>query len=312
MTIASACGKIILLGEHAVVYGRPALAVPLPELRATAVASDLTEGEAGSVRIEAPDIELASWLHELPAEHPLAVIVRLAQQGLAIDDHPPLALRVQSNIPVASGLGSGTAVSVAILRSLSAHWGRPLSPEQQSALAFEVEKLHHGTPSGIDNSVVAYEQPVYFVRGDASQPFPIGAPFTLVLGDTGQRSNTSVAVSQVRQSWQADRKRFEALFDHVARTVMRGREAIQRGDWVLLGEAMDENQQQLQEIGVSSENLETLIKAARQAGALGAKLSGAGMGGNMIALVDTDAAEGIQQALQIAGATWTMKVEVGA
>ncbi len=312
MTIASACGKIILLGEHAVVYGRPALAVPLPELRATAAASDLAEGEPGSVRIEAPDIELATWLHEMPADQPLAAIVQLARQALAIEEHPPLALRVQSNLPVASGLGSGTAVSVAVLRALSAHWGTPLPPERQSALAFEVEKLHHGTPSGIDNTVVAYEQPVYFVRGEAPQPFPIGAPFTLVLGDTGLRSNTSVAVGMVRQAWQAEKARYEALFDRVAGTVAEGRKAIEDGDWTTLGKAMDENQQLLQQIGVSSGELETLIEASRTAGALGAKLSGAGMGGNMIALVEAEAAAGVEQALQTAGASWTMTVEVGA
>ncbi|HEY70501.1 MAG TPA: mevalonate kinase [Anaerolineae bacterium] len=312
MTIASACGKIILLGEHAVVYGRPALAAPLPDLRATAAASDLAEGEPGSVCIEAPDIELAAWLHELSPDQPLAVIVRLTRQALAIEKHPPLALRVQSSIPVASGLGSGTAVSVAVLRALSAHWGHPLAPERQSALAFEVEKLHHGTPSGIDNTVVAYEQPVYFVRGDATQPFPIGAPFTLVLGDTGLRSNTSMAVGMVLQAWQAEKERFEALFDRVAGTVALGRKAIEQGDWATLGEAMDKNQQLLQEIGVSSDELETLIETAKQAGALGAKLSGAGMGGNMIALVETEAAADIEQALQNAGAAWTMTVEVGA
>jgi mevalonate kinase len=312
MTNASACGKIILLGEHAVVYGRPALAVPLPDLRANADVTDLGEGEPGSVRIEAPDIELAAWLHDLPADQPLAVIVQLVQQALAIEDHPPLALRVQSNLPVASGLGSGTAVSVAILRALSTHWGKPLSPEEQSALAFEVEKLHHGTPSGIDNSVVAYEQPVYFVRNDAPQPFPIGAPFTLVLGDTGLRSNTSVAVGLVRQAWLAEKERFEALFDRVAGTVMQGRKAIEQGDRATLGKARDENQQLLQEIGVSSKELETLIEAAHEAGALGSKLSGAGMGGNMIALVEADAAAGVEQALQNAGATWTMTVEVEA
>jgi mevalonate kinase len=153
---------------------------------------------------------------------------------------------------------------------------------------------------------------VYFVRGDAPQPFPIRATFTLVLGDTGLRSNTSVAVGLVRQAWQAEKERYEALFDRMAGIVMQGRPAIERGDWTTLGRAMDENQQLLQEIGVSSKELETLIEAAREAGALGAKLSGAGMGGNMIALVEADAAAGIEQALQTAGATWTMTVEVGA
>ena len=207
MTTASACGKIILLGEHAVVYRRPALAAPLPQLRATAEVERLEDGEAGAVHIEAPDVDLSSWLHALEPNHPLAKIVDLVRHELGIEDHPPLALGLRSSIPVASGLGSGTAVSVAILRALSEHWGKPLSKDRQSALAFEVEKLHHGTPSGIDNTVVAYEQPVYFMRGEAPEPFPIGAPFTLVVGDSGQRSSTSVAVGMLRVAWQADQDR---------------------------------------------------------------------------------------------------------
>ncbi len=311
MTAASACGKIILLGEHAVVYGRPALAVPLPQVRATAEVETLEQGEAGAVRIEAPDVGLSTWLHTLKPDHPLAKIVHMVRQALKIEDHPALELRVRSSIPVASGLGSGTAVSVAIVRALSKHWGVPLNTEQQSALAYEVEKLHHGTPSGIDNTVVAYEQPVHFIRGEAPKPFSIGTSTTLVVGDTGQRSNTSVAVGNVRKAWQADTARYEALFDRIGEVVDRGRAAIKAGDLAALGSLMDQNQALLQEMGVSSSELEMLIKAARSSGALGAKLSGAGMGGNMIALVDAAEAGSIEKALQAAGAKWTLTAEVG-
>jgi mevalonate kinase len=310
MISASACGKIILLGEHAVVYGRPALAVPLPQVRATAEVEILEQAEEGTVRLEAPDVDLSTWLHALQPDHPLAKIVLLVRQELEIEDHPAVELRVRSSIPVASGLGSGTAVSVAIVRALSKHWGKPLNTEQQSALAYEVEKLHHGTPSGIDNTVVAYEQPVHFIRGEAPEPLSIGTSITLVVGDTGQPSNTSVAVGNVRKAWEADSVRYESLFDRIGEIVDRGRAGIEKGDLPTLGSLMNRNQVLLQEMGVSSSELEILIEAARSSGALGAKLSGAGMGGNMIALVDAAEAGSIEKALQAAGATWTLTAEV--
>jgi mevalonate kinase len=312
MTSASACGKIILLGEHAVVYGRPALAVPLPQLRASVEITPIDGEEAGSLRILATDIDLTSWLHALDANHPLAKIIHLVRQAVGIEDHPALELRISSNIPVASGLGSGTAVSVAIVRALSARLGNPLPAEMQSALTFEVEKLYHGTPSGIDNTVVAHEMPVFFLRDQVPEPFGIGAPLTLVIGDTGLQSNTSIAVGMVREAWQADADRYESLFDQIGEFVERGRAAIEAGNLVELGSQMNQNQVLLRDIGVSSPELETLIEAALSAGALGAKLSGGGMGGNMIALVETNRAHEIENGLLKAGATRTLVAEVGA
>lgn len=311
MTLSSACGKIILLGEHAVVYERPALAVPLPQLRASVEVSPIFGGDAGAVRIEAPDINLSTWLETLKADHPLAKIIHLTRQALKIDALPALEIRVYSSIPVASGLGSGTAVSVSIVRALSSYFDNPLPVEDQSALAYEVEKLYHGTPSGIDNTVVAYEQPVFFRRGQTPQPFTIGAPLTLVIGDTGRHSNTSVAVGVVRKAWKADVDRYERLFDRVGEIVENGRAAIEAGDLSELGALMSDNQVVLREMGVSSPELDVLIQAARSASALGAKLSGGGMGGNMIALVEADRVIEIEDALRAAGATWTMVVEVG-
>jgi mevalonate kinase len=312
MTSASACGKIILLGEHAVVYGRPALAVPLPQIRVNVEIKPVDGGEAGSLRILAPDIDLTSWLHALEANHPLARIVHLVRQAVGIEDHPALELSIRSSIPVASGLGSGTAVSVAIVRALSAQLGDPLPADMQSALTYEVEKLHHGTPSGIDNTVIAHEMPVYFQRGQAPEPFDIGAPLTLVIGDTGFRSNTSIAVGMVRKTWQADKPRYERLFDQVGEIAELGRAAIEAGNLVQLGMQLNQNQALLREIGVSSPELETLIEAALSAGALGAKLSGGGMGGNMIALVEANRADEISNGLLKAGATRTLVAEVGA
>jgi mevalonate kinase len=207
---ATAPGKIILFGEHAVVYGRPAIAVPLAQVQARAVVSANPRAAPGSVQFQAPEVNLDASLEALPPDHPLRRAVELVGGALGLERLPALTLRITSSIPVASGLGSGAAVSVAVIRALAAFLGQPLPPEQVSALAFEVEKLHHGTPSGIDNTVITYALPVYFVR-PAHRNAASAAPHPVV-GDTGVPSPTAAAVGACR-AWQADRA---AVFDAVA------------------------------------------------------------------------------------------------
>ncbi len=325
MTTSSAPGKIILFGEHAVVYGRPALAVPVTQVQATVTVS--ATSRAG-IWIEAPDIGLASELSRLAPDHPLAAVINSVFSALPSPPSPSRStpaglpkgegctITITSTIPVASGLGSGAAVSVAIIRALSAFLGQPLPDERVSALAYEVEKLHHGTPSGIDNTVVTYAKPVYFVKtfpspsrrgvGGEVQTFRVGAPFTIVIGDTGLFALTKESVSDVRTLWEADQPRWEKIFDEVGEIVQKARRAIETGDIPALGPLMDENHKLLQEMTVSCPELDRLVEAARKSGALGAKLSGGGRGGNMIALVRPDNAEPVAVALMSAGAKRTL------
>jgi mevalonate kinase len=221
-------------------------------------------------------------------------------------------MQLRSTIPISAGLGSGAAVSVAITRALSEHLGRPLTLERQSALAFEVEKIHHGTPSGIDNTVVTFDRPVYFILGQGPETFHISGPMSFIIGDTGQASPTAMAVGSVRRDWQKRRAYFEAKFDAIGHITDRARAAIEKKQLHELGHLMDQNQVLLEEIGVSSSELHHLIQAARTAGALGAKLSGAGMGGNMIALVEPDTASAVENALREAGAAHYLRTEIGA
>ena len=308
---ATAPGKVILFGEHAVVYGRPAIAVPVRQVQARAVVSADPRLPSGSVRIQAPVVGVDAFLHELPENDPLALAVRSTLDALKISSPPSLRLRVTSTIPVAAGLGSGAAVSVAILRALSAFLGRPLPDESVSALAFEVEKLHHGTPSGIDNTVITYARPVYFVRGQPIEILTPGAPFTLVIGDTGIPSPTSVAVGDLRRLWQAHPDRCEPLFDATGKIARSARLLLERGQPEALGPLMDENHRLLIEMGVSCPELDRLVEAARQAGALGAKLSGGGRGGNMIALASPDTTPQVAQALEDVGAARVITTRVG-
>ncbi len=324
MTAASAPGKIILFGEHAVVFGRPALAVPVTQVQATATVTALPaevvtgkqEGfEPGpkeaqaTIRIEAPDIGLYTTLQSLlsnPAPHPLASAITGVFSTLGIDSPPPMAIHISSTIPVASGLGSGAAASVAIIRALSTFFSQPLADSEISALAYEVEKLHHGTPSGIDNTVITYATPVYFVKGRPLETLRVGSPFTIIIGDTGISAPTKESVGDVQKLWQAEPARWEKVFDRIGEIVHSARKVIETGDTAALGPRMDENHALLQLLTVSSPELDRLVLAARRSGALGAKLSGGGRGGNMIALVRKENAPAVAEALISAGARRTI------
>ncbi len=310
MTVATAPGKIILLGEHAVVYGRPAIAVPVQQVRATAEVVNLSQAPPGEVRIEAPDVHFSAWLRDTPPTHPLRLLLRLCLEELRLKEFPALGLRVTSTIPVAAGMGSGAAVSVAIIRAIGQHFGRPIPVGRQSALAFEVEKLYHGTPSGIDNTVIAFERPVHYARGQPAATFRIAKPFHLVIADSGQPSPTAHAVAQVRQQWERQPERYEALFDAIGQTTESACRAIQEGRVADLGPLMDHNQALLEAMRLTTPLLRKLMEAARAAGALGAKLSGAGLGGNMIALAMPDRIAAIETALRAAGAVRSLHTEV--
>jgi mevalonate kinase len=306
-------GKIILFGEHAVVYGRPALAVPVTQVWAEAV---VEQGGAGSgLVIAAPDIGERVRVCDAAPDHPLAAAARLtlarlgwAQGGSA---GPDWEVRIRSSIPVASGLGSGAAVSAALARSLADAAGQPMPPADLSALVYEVEKLHHGTPSGIDNTVISHGQPVYFVRGAAPQRFAIAVPFRIVIADSGIASPTKVTVGDVRRGRQADPARYEALFDRIAAVVEAARAAIAGGEPGRLGPLMDANHRLLQKLDVSCARLDELVQAARDAGALGAKLSGGGRGGNVIAAVTDDSADRVATSLHRAGAITVIVTRIG-
>jgi mevalonate kinase len=307
---ASAPGKVILFGEHAVVYGRPAIAVPVLQVRAKAIINMDPRSPAGLVRLQAPDIGLDSTLSDLPENHPLASVLRKAAEEIKLRYFPACTIRVTSTIPIAGGMGSSAAVSVAILRGFSAAMGHPLDDEQVSRLAYEVEVLQHGTPSGIDNAVITYGRPVYFIKGKSIETLQVKQPFSLVIGDTGMQSSTASVVQDVRAAWEAAQGQYELLFDTAGEIAAAGRRAIEDGQVEALGPLMDENQAILRKLGVSSPELERLIDAAHSAGALGAKLSGAGRGGNMIALVTAQSSGEIARAIQAAGAVRTIVTEV--
>ena len=345
VTTTRASGKIILFGEHAVVYGQPALAVPINELFAEAEVSKISRA---GIWVNAPDIGLYEELSRLAPDDPLATVInnvfsslgspllakhprrgqgerlgaRAVPAGAEIatsqvhaprnDSAEGLEIKITSTIPIASGLGSGAAVSVAIIRALSAHLGHPLSDEKVNEIAYEVEKIHHGTPSGIDNTVVAYGKPIFFAltpspspsgRGASIiEPLQVAKPFTLLIADTGIPAPTKESVSDVRKLWEENPQKMNALFAAIGSITRTACQSIEGGHPERLGPLMNENHRILQKMGVSSPELDRLTEASLNAGASGAKLSGGGHGGNMIALSTKENAPAVTEALLEAGA----------
>jgi mevalonate kinase len=312
MTSASACGKAILLGEHAVVYGQPAIAIPLSNLRAFA---EVEPGRAGTtIRIEARDLGQVIIYPDIGSGDlttlAMQTTVRNVLNSVHCDFIPALKIVLHSQLPAARGLGSGTAISTALMRALALHLGYRLSPSTVSELVYRTEVIFHGQPSGIDNAVVSHERAVLFQRGQPLDMVQLSHPFKLVIADTGIAAQTRTAVAKVRQLWQANQARYETLFSRIGDIVVLGKAALVQGNWIDLGHYMDANQELLSELEVSCPELDRLIMAARKAGALGAKLSGGGMGGCMIALAESDQADAINSALTCAGAQNVWKVDV--
>ncbi|MBA3534764.1 MAG: mevalonate kinase [Ardenticatenales bacterium] len=302
---ASAPAKIILFGEHAVVYHRPAIAMPVSQVKATAVAAP-GRPDTGIV-IHAETIGRQYLLDAAPPEEPLAYTCRSVLRRLKVTQEPDVTLSVRSEIPIASGLGSGAATAAAAAKALARWLGWELSPAQVSAIVYETEKIHHGTPSGIDNTVVAYECPLWFQREQPIEIFQVGIPLSFLIADSGQSSPTRHTVGDVRQRWTENPARYEALFDGVARIVHAAREALEQGDLTRVGKLMVENHALLVEMGVSAPINDALVEAALSAGALGAKLSGGGRGGNNVILVEPRHAQRITEALYAAGARRVLK-----
>jgi len=314
--ISSAPGKIILFGEHAVVYGRPALAIPVNQVH---VDVKVLDSSRAGIWISAPGIGLLAELNSLPADHPIAsVILKLFSPPFSSPQYLEekmkgqrgVEISITSTIPVAAGLGSGAAVSVALIRALALHVAYPLTNEHLNDLVYEIEKLHHGTPSGIDNTVITYNKPVYFIKGQPIETFKVGRPFTIVIGDTGIAALTKESVEDVRRLWLKDKTSFEGVFNEVGKIAFIARGSIESGKPDLLGGLMDKNHALLQRMTVSSPELDRLVDAAHSAGALGAKLSGGGRGGNMIALVNRAKARFVANALISAGARNTIITEI--
>jgi mevalonate kinase len=304
----SAPGKLILAGEHAVVYDQPALAIPLMAVRAQVTVASAAAG--AGLTLHAPDL---GEIWRLQAAAPLSDLAQRTLRLLELPE-PDATLTLTSAIPIASGMGSGAAVGAALVRALAGLAQHPLDAAAISALVYESERAFHGTPSGIDNTVVAYEQPIIFQRQPDGPPritpLHVGGPWHFVVADTGVPSHTKAVVGDLRQRWQADPAAYEPRFAAIGALVGAIALALRGAAGPQLGVLLDRNHAALIELGVSSNELDRLVLAARSAGAWGAKMSGAGWGGVMLALVEAGSADQVAAALRAAGASRVWRTEL--
>lgn len=294
-------GKTILFGEHAVVYGYPAIAVPLDSIQlnikisARPVDSDsiIMNNEKGEILV----------LGDLKPDHTYKTAINSILDTLKINKLPALQIGIYSTIPIASGLGSSAAFAVCLTRAISGFLGFKLTDDQVNEIAYKIETFQHGTPSGIDNTVVTYNIPVLFKKGFPPSFLEIKKPLTLVIADTGLRSITKETVSEVRKSKESNPDVFNKLLEDIGNIADCARKNLKEGDLKSIGKLMSENHTFLKQLGVSCQELDNLVEIAVSHGALGAKLCGSGKGGNIVAIVDEIRAESIKSALLENGAT---------
>lgn len=301
--------KVIVLGEHSVVYGNPAIAFPVHSLQLHAEA-----------RLGGTGLNVVTPFHEPreEREETLALERQLSETAVTntlefLGVRPTgIEVSVTGMIPPARGLGSSAAVAGAIAQAVARVYGRELTRDERFELVQSVERVAHGTPSGLDAYATTEQGPIWFERGVA-KPLRVLSQPRLLVADTGIVGHTSEAVRRVRELRESSRSAVDALLDEAAQLAADAGHDLATGDLVALGLKMNRNHAILSELGVSADPLETLVSASRQAGALGAKLTGGGLGGCMVALVDSEAAEqSVSEAMLAAGAkhVWPVHKEI--
>jgi mevalonate kinase len=306
--VASAPAKIILFGEHFVVYGEPAIVVAI-DRRARAEAelrqdrrlrfqsANLNTScyfENGVFKVEQGDAKEAKLKFE-PVK--LAVEKVLAASGKSVG----LDITINSAIPVGAGLGSSAAVVASVTAAVSALLGLEFSKQEIFRIAFEAEKIVHGTPSGVAPAIATFGGTLLFQVDTGFKPLEVETDIPLVIGDTGVERSTKIQVEKVRETMDSFPQIADSLRKAAREIVLRAVAALQEKDLETLGRLMNINHALLYGIGVSDESLEWLTNAARKAGALGAKLTGAGGGGCMVALARPERLENVSEAIMRAG-----------
>jgi len=294
-SVATAAGKIILLGEHAVVYGRHALAVPIRDAVRVAVTS-----ASGPTRVNIGEWGLQSVIDPDDSDGIGAAVSliadRLGAKGQCF------RIEVSTDLPIGMGLGSSAAIAVAMTRAIALHLGRDIDDAEVNEIAYDCEKLAHGTPSGVDNTLSCYGEPMLFQNAGVLkiEQLSLKEPLPMVIGFSHQSGPTHEQVAGVRARFERDPKRYNALFDQIDELAQAGAHALTAGHYPELGRLMNICHGLLNALEVSTPDLEHMVSIARESGALGAKITGAGGGGSMIALCP-NAEEAVQRALNQAG-----------
>ncbi len=306
--VASAPAKIILFGEHFVVYGAPAIVLAI-DARAYVKVENRHDK---ALCIRSPNLNLAACFQDSafktmegdakeakarfePIKQAVGKVLEKYGQNVGLD------IEVNSTVPVGAGLGSSAAVVAASTVATAAALGVKLSKEDILRIAYEAEKTAHGTPSGIDPAISTFGGALLFQMDTGFKPLEVDVEIPLVIGDTGVERSTRVQVEKVRILMDKYPLVVEPLLKAAREIVLRAMDAFKENDLETIGALMDINHALLYGVGVSDESLERLTYAARKAGALGAKLTGAGGGGCMVALSRKERLEQVLGAIQRSG-----------
>ena len=302
---SSAPGKVILIGEHFVVEREPAIALAIDKrvyvtvrkgVKGVRIHSSCYEGE---VDLDLNEVEGVKGYFR-------AIFNSLAEYR----EIPPLEITIRSEIPPRYGMGSSAATAVALTRAVAAFLGMELDKEEIAKIAYEAERMVHGSPSGIDNTVSTYGGAIIFRRGEGFLRLNVDfSPVALLVAYSGVPKCTKDLVSKVKELKGRYPTIFEPLYHTAGRLAIEAARALEKGDFTAVGELMNINQGLLSALGVSTLRLETLVHKFREAGALGAKLTGAGGGGCVLALVPRERVEKVLMAIK-PYSEWIAQVEV--
>jgi mevalonate kinase len=272
-------GKVILFNEHFVVYGVPSIVSAID--RATTATVEPFKGKGWSLddrREATPNYK------EDKLEQQKESIERILKAARVDSTKNPIKITLGGDLVAASGIGASAASCVAIARALSEEFNLRFSDERINEIAYEGERAYHGAPSGVDNTAATYGGLIWFVKGRPIELIKIKKPVEIVMGNTGVVTDTKAAVAGVRERKEKYPEKYAKIFKEAEDLAYKARKAIESYDLKVVGKYMDENHKQLQEIELSCKELDFLVGIARKHGALGAKLTGGGLGGNMVAL----------------------------
>lgn len=269
-------GKVILFNEHFVVYGIPAIASAIDKKTIAEVKK--CEGKDFIIH---DNRDATPGYKEEKLEQQKESIVRI-KKAMGIDDC--IEIWLHGDLKAASGIGASAASCAAIARAIADEFGMNLSDEKINEIAYEGEKAYHGSPSGIDNTCAVFGGLVWFVKGEGMERLKIDKPVEIVMGDTGIVANTKKAVAGVRERKEKYKEKYDRIFKEAEELVYEARDALLKMDWERVGELMNKNHKFLQEIEVSCKELDFLVEVALENGAYGAKMTGGGLGGYMVAL----------------------------
>jgi mevalonate kinase len=296
----SGYGKVILFGEHFVVHGVPGIVSAIDSTTNAEVE------KTGNRIVVKDERKTAKGYSEEKRLQQLESIERMLE-AMGVDPETPLSIWIGGTLPGFSGLGASAASSVAIARAISEELGMNISDEKINEVAYEAEKAYAGNPSGIDNTAATFGGLMWFQKnmtgkGNTIERISIKEPVEIVIGSTGKVANTKAMVEGVAERKRANPQKYEPLFKRAEALAYAGRKALEANNVKKMGELMNENHRLLQEIEVSSQELDLLVDMARKQGAFGAKLTGGGGGGCMIALTPTkELQERVASAIEKAG-----------